>query len=570
MQPRPLTPTLSPNEKAVGGEGANGRLPLFAIVVLVIIVYWPGVHGFWGRDDFMQLASARLVGSPWPLFVQDHYVPVPGAVFRPLGFASFWLGAALFGTDYEAHAIADMLLHLGVALALFGLLLRAAIPRLLAVCCALLFALHPAVVGTALWWSARFDLLAALFVLLALNAAFDYRERGRWTALLLALLAAFAAMLSKEVGLAVLVPLSWLWLRWAWHEPAQRAQALRAIALAWLCALAYFGWRWSVLGTPASGLTGTMPVSSAIAKGLLDWLQQAPGYLAFWARSDGARRGALVVAVLVLAMAVGAAIMRHPARGTGRRRVDLAVCGLCLLVVPALLQAPVAALNAAPLRADMSVIEAAMQSRLYYLGISGAAIALAALLAPVWDTSSTRWRIAIFVPLAFAAAALGSISHADARAFAKRSMQISTVARAAVAAVGELDLPTSRCHVVFLGIDPPPEWSIYVSMDSIVKALSPDLARVGHCYFHADYVTYFHLLAAPVDTGDAAPYRPLEIDGRIVPPRRIGGLLIDYLSPPPQVDPRELASMRFLRYRDGRFDDVSADVVAGRLAVRLR
>lgn len=547
-------------------RAAPSLLAAFAIIVVIALVYWPGVHGYWGRDDFMQLAFARLVGSPWPIFVHDHYVPAPGTVFRPLGFASFWLSEALFGIDYRAHALADLVLHAGVALALFFLLRRVAVPRVLATCCVLLFALHPAVIGAALWWSARFDLLATLFILLALNAAFAYRDHARGGALFCALLCALAAMLSKEIGLVAAPLLSLLWLRWAWSDPAHRATALRAIALVWLCVIVWFGWRWSVLGTPASGLTGAMPLSQAIAKGLADWARQMPGYFSFWPRLGDVRRGTLALAAVLFALA---AYRARAANAATRRRRDLLWCGVGLILLPALLQAPVAALNAAPLSAGMSAVEAAMQSRLYYLGVGGVAIVFAAVLTPFWGEATQR-RLALAVPLMLATLTWAIVARDGAGAFAARSVAISAVAREAVVAVGALDLPRERCHVVFLDVEPAPEWSIYVSMDSVIKATSPDLERVAHCWFEANYATWFHLFAAPVDAADALPYRPLEIDGRPLPWRRIGDLAIAYVRPPERVDPAELESMRFLRWRDGRFEDVSRDVIEGRLPIRLQ
>ena len=540
-----------------------------ALVAIVAFVYWPGVHGFWGRDDFMQLAFARLIGSPWPLFTHDHF-PVPGSVFRPLGFASMWLCASLLGTSYEAHAIADLALHAAVSLTLLWLLLRAAIPRPIALLSSLLFAVHPAVIGTALWWSARFDLLSTLFILLALLAAFDYRQRLRGYALACALFAALAAMLSKEIGLSVVVAMSLLWMRWAWVEPACRARAARALALTWLIAATYLVWRWHVLGTASSGLAGAMPMHQLIAKGLLDWLQQAPGYWSFWMRLDALQRGALVIGVGVLTAGVVAACASRRAREVLKCYAELSICGLGLLLLPALLQAPIAALNAAPLTATVSVIESAMQSRLYYLGLAGAAIVLAAFATAAWHVAATKIRRISVAGIALCAIAFAAASHHNAHAFAKRSVEISAVARAAVTAVSALDLPSSRCHVVFLGVDPAPEWSLYVSMDSIVKALSPELARVRHCYFHSNYVTYFHLLGGRVDLAGVSPYRPIEDSGVVLPWRRIGDLTIGYLQLPETASANDLAQMTFLSYRDGRFVNVSGDVAAGRLVVHPR
>lgn len=545
-------------------------LAALAIVVATALVFWPGLHGFWGRDDFMQLAFARLLGTPWPLFVLDHYPAVPGSVFRPLGFASMWLCAQWFGADYPLHAGADLALHAGVALALFGLLRRAGVARALAVPCTLLFALHPAVIGTALWWSARFDLLATWFVLLALWAGLAYRERHNAAALTATLLAALAAMLSKEIGLAVLVPLTLLWAAWAWREPVQRGRACRAIALAWACGLVYLAWRGWVLGTASSGLTGDLPIGEAMLRGLAHWLAQAPGYVTYLARLGGAVSWLLALALFALVVAIVLAFRFGRPRIGWTWQVDLVLCGLALLLVPAVLQAPVAALNAAPLQAGGSVIEAAMQSRLYYLGIAGIVLALAVGLNALWERVGSGLHAALAAPLLLGVLVFGWVSHGMAGAFAARSFDIARVARETVTAVDAQALPLSRCHVVFLGVEPPPEWSIYVSMDSVVKALSDDPGRVGHCWFHADYVTYFHLMAAPVTPADALPWLPLRLQGREVPWRRVGDLVIAYLDPPDGIDTDEMARWLFLRHREGGFDDVTAQVTAGRIVPQLR
>lgn len=545
-------------------------LTMLLIVAAVAFVYWPGVYGFWGRDDYMQLALVRMVGSPWPLFTHDHFAPMPGSVFRPLGFASLWLSTALFGTDYMAQALVDLALHAGVALALFGLMTRAGIPNLLALACTLLFALHPAVLGTALWWSARFDLIATLFILLALNAAFAYRKSGGVIALLLAMIATLAAMLSKEIGLAVLVPVSLLWLHRAWREPAQRTRTVCALVLLWSSAAVYFGWRWAVLGTPTSGLAGEVPLGVAIAKGVVDWLHQMPGYLSFWSRLGAPLRMVVATAAVALVAALIVRSRQRIPRINVRTDVEVLLCGLSLFVLPALLQAPVAALNAAPLSADVSAIEAAMQSRLYYLGIAGIALAIAAVLAPRWRSSSSWRRGAIFIPLACMVLAFAGVAQHGAQAFAQRSIVISAVAREAVAAVRQLPLPATPCHVVFADIDPAPEWGIFVSMDSIVKALSPDLERVRHCVFHANYPTWFHLLDASVDPAAIAPYRALQNNGHIVPWLRLGDLAVAYMRAPLDIEPIDLARMRFLRWRDGHFEDVTDDVAARRLPLQLQ
>ncbi len=536
------------------------------IAVIVAIIYWPGVHGFWGRDDFGVLAFVRLLGSPWPLFVHDHF-PAAGWVFRPLGFASMWLCEELFGTDYRANAMFDLALHIGVSLALFCLLRRARIARVVAFAAATLFAIHPAAIGTALWWNGRFDLLASLFILIALYAAVAYRDERRLRMLAVALVAALAAMLCKEIGLVAVAGMSVLWLLWARSDPGHRATALRAVLLSWLCALLYLVWRWLVLGE-FSHILATLPLHELMTQGLLSWLQYAPGYLTFWPRLHAVSRVALAAALIVALLVAVMAVARGRLRPGLSRHADLILCGLGLLVLPALLQVPVAVWNATALQPDVSAIEAAMQSRLYYLGIVGITIMFGGVLGALWERADKTLRVCIGLPCLFASVAFAAASHSAAHAFARRSFAIAAVAREATAAVARIKLPPSGCHVAFLDMQFPVEWSVYVSADSIVKALSPDLDHVKHCWFHSNSPAYFQ--AAPATPADAAPYQPYQTDGKPAPWRTVGGVVIAYLSAPENPDPRDLAHMVFLRYRDGRFEDVSADVVAGRFAVDLQ
>ena len=542
-------------------------LSAIAIAAPVVLVYWPGLYGYWGRDDFMQLAFARLIGSPWPLFLHDHYFPGPGSIFRPLGFASFWLWQALFGTNYFAHAFADMLLHAGVSVALFRVVRLSGLERVPAVLCTLLFALHPAVLGTALWWSARFDLLAALFAFIALRAAFDYMQQRRIAFFLITLAAALAALLSKETAAALFVAVALIWLRWAWREPAYRATALRAVAALFAIAVLFFVWRWAVLGTAASGLAGEKSLTVLISKGVVDWVRYAAGYLSFWTRLGIAQR---IVAVLLAFALIGcglAAWMKRTPRSPPPRHADLLLCGLCLFLLPAVLQAPIVALNATSLRGDVSAIEAAMQSRLYYLSIGGFVIALSAVVQWIVPARTDLVRFLLIGILGIGTFTFGWASRDAASAFASRSLAPKAVAEAAAAAVDGLTLPASPCHVFLLGVEPPAEWSIYVSMDSVVKALSTDLPRIDRCFIHADYPTFFHLMGRAAEPRDAAPYRPREVGGQPLSWLHVGNAVVAYLDPPSRFDADVRGDAVFLRYEKGSFRDITAEVSEGRVVV---
>lgn len=543
-------------------------LVLAIIALPIAFVYWPGLQGFWTRDDFMQLAFARLIGSPWALFVHDHYFPVPGSIFRPLGFASFWLWQALFGTNYFAHAFADMLLHVAVSLALYRVFRASGIELVPATLFTLVFALHPAVLGTALWWSARFDLLATLFSFVAIRAALDHVRQPRWVTLLATLLAALAALLSKETALAAVVAIGLVWAHWAWTDRVHRADAARAIGALGIVTLLFLVWRWVVIGTAASGLAGDASLSAAIGKGFLDWIANLGGYLSFWPRLDLAERVALSIAAVGSMVCAGMSWTRRKSEGTSPTHGALLLCGLCLFVLPALLQAPVVALNASPLRGDVSVVEAAMQSRLYYLSIGGGVIVLSVLVHRM--LSGPRASKILLSALVVGACVFGWASRQSAIEFVHRTAAPKAMAEAAASAIDRLIPTATRCHVVLLGVEPPPEWSIYVSMDSIVKALSPDLERVERCFIHSDYVTYFYLMARDTTPDNAEPYRPHESEGRPLRWLHVGDAVVAYLDPPAAVDPATLHDMTFLRYEDGAFRDVTDDVAQGRVAVQLR
>lgn len=546
----------------------RGLVPI-VIAALIALVYWPGLHGFWTRDDFMQLAFARLVGSPWIVFVQDHYFPAPGSIFRPLGFASFWLSQALFGTDYFWNAFGDLVLHVAVSLALYRVIRAGEIDRAPAALCTLLFALHPAVLGTALWWSARFDLLAMLFGLVAVRASQDHLARPHRGVLLVALIATLAALLSKETALAAAGAVAVVWMRAAWIDHSRRIERLRDVAaLAGVVAL-FFAWRTAVLGTATTRLAGDASIVDAVGRGFVTWLSHLGGYVTFWPRSAAAV--AIVLFGYVLIALVEAYIRPGPPQDAKTRssRMDLVVVAVCLFVLPAIVQAPIAAMNATPLSADVSAVEAAMQSRLYYISIGGLTMLFAAAVGYVW-TRALLPRLVPLAALAIPVAAFAWASHSTAVAFARTTAAPRAVAEHVAAAVDRVAANAGeRCRVVVLGVEPPPEWSIYVSIDSVAKALTADLDRVGRCFIDADYVTYFNLMHGEANADDALPYTPRSANGRPIPWLRVGDMTATYLDPPANVDAATLAGIVFIRYENGAFVDVTSDVASGRLQVAL-
>jgi hypothetical protein len=503
------------------------------ILVLCTVVFWPGFSADWGRDDYMQLAMVRLIDSPWHFFTTDHF-PLPNSVFRPMGFASFWLGQTLVGSDYQGHAAISLTLYVSIALMFHALLLRFAIRPPAALAATLVFALHPVTLGTALWWSARFDILAVLFVLIALHQSrmtvLADRSRSRNRHLVLAVLALMAATLSKEIGLIGAAAAFLLFQHQAWTQRESFWPAQRVGLLCVAVVLGFMAWRTSVLGTGGSEIVGRDGLLGPLIEGLLRWFELAPAYFGFQAQLGwpSALLGAL------LALFAVALLPLNSTRGTGKRKgeshLPLLLAALCLALLPALLQAPIVRLNALPLTAETSSVEAAMQSRLYFMSLGGLSMLLALLLNRILCSAHRIRHLALLLVSSTLVVMIAVGSHQQARSFAELSDRNAELAGKALEIARTTDWPeTSPCHLVIDGINPPPEWSIYVTMDSVLKALYPDLKAIDHCFIHANYPTFYHLLNSDHAEAEAAPFEARIQEGVPLARRRIGGLTFVYL-----------------------------------------
>jgi hypothetical protein len=474
----------------------------------------------------MQLAMARLVDSPWAFFTTDHF-PLPNSVFRPMGFASFWLGQALAGTNFQGHALISFALFASTALLLFALLRRFDVGALAALLATAVFAVHPVAIGTALWWSARFDVLALLFTLIALHQAQRTVLNGRSRHLIATLLALLAAALSKEIGLIAAAACVVLFQHRAW---TQRGSFWRAQWASLLCALMvglFLGWRAAVLGTGGSGIVGSAGLWTSLSEGLMRWFSLAPAYIGFQPQlAWPAGLLALLVACLVLALLP----IGRPPPGQMRAHLPLLLIGLCLLLLPALLQAPVVRLNALTLTREMSSVEAAMQSRLFFMSVAGLVLLLALVLDRVIASGAAPRQLAALIGACASIALLAGGSHQQARDFSELSRANAELARQALRIAADLDWPSDApCHLVIDGAEPPPEWSIYVSMDSVIKALYPDLDAIDHCFVHANYPTFYHLISSEHGDAEASPFTAPDYDGSPLARRRVDGLTLVYL-----------------------------------------
>lgn len=269
---------------------------------------------------------------------------------------------------------------------------------------------------------------------------------------------------------------------------------------------------------------------------------------------------------MVLALPCLLAGMTWPGQhDTTANRSAWALAGLALLVLPAAVQAPVAAISAAPLTASMSPIDAAMQTRLYYIALTGLTLILAACISGT--RGLLRQRLAMLA-LAVLMVVPGVAAYQLADDYRGRSQAIRPMAEAAVAAVRQLPLPQDRCQIFFLDASPPAEWGRYAPFDSIVKALIPSLDKVDNCLIQTDVAPYFTLLRrGTLARTDIAPMTALPDRQDDTPLLRIGGLEVAALNLQADTDASTLDHGFFLAWDGHRFVDVTAAVHTGRKPV---
>ncbi|MFH1016624.1 MAG: tetratricopeptide repeat protein [Pseudomonadota bacterium] len=180
---------------------------LLSIVALVLVVFASNLRNGWIEDDHYQVENNPYVRSvrslPYIFSVQTwaatSWETRKSGIYRPLPMASFLLDYGLFhGRPWGSHLFND-LLHALNAVLLFLLLRRYAPPRI-AWFGALAFALHPIVVETVTWVSARFDLLSALFGLTSLLVLPrpETNPKHEWGRLAVFSLAVLGGCFSKE------------------------------------------------------------------------------------------------------------------------------------------------------------------------------------------------------------------------------------------------------------------------------------------------------------------------------------------------------------------------------------
>jgi hypothetical protein len=179
-----------------------------ALAAVVLIVFAPGLVGPFLWDDVALIPGNLIVRSlanyrAW--FARDFWDVSPELsrfgehihYYRPLITASYALDWRIGGGDPLAFHLTNNLLHAAVTVLTYALLRRWGLSLVAAACGAAVFALHPSKAESVAWISGRTDVVAMIFMLVAMVGA-SRRFRGARGGIALEVAATVLAYLSKE------------------------------------------------------------------------------------------------------------------------------------------------------------------------------------------------------------------------------------------------------------------------------------------------------------------------------------------------------------------------------------
>jgi hypothetical protein len=295
------------------------------VLLLAVLLYGPGVQGYFVSDDYLMLSAAERLHALSPLavlrevFASEYYSQLEIRMYRPLWVLTFYLQSFVSGTDYASYIAVDILLHAANALLLTSIVAAATGRTFAAVLAGTLFTAGAMHADAVLWLVSRYALMATFFSLLALRLWIAGGRRRR-----LAVLAVVAALLSGEQGIAAPPLLA----AWSLLFPDQVrggglfrrvAVALRETWLLWLLVLLYLLVRRAVLGTLLGGYPGSDKVSILSTWFVWSRLALIDAVIApvHGVHGPPAAKPALRLLGLVLAALVLVTARRRGARGAG-------------------------------------------------------------------------------------------------------------------------------------------------------------------------------------------------------------------------------------------------------------
>jgi hypothetical protein len=558
-----IVPTISAKEietnTALADTQESARNPklwtaALLLALLLIVVFRAAFSAHFLLDDFGMLAIVRFLENPLEPFVRNH---IPGGVYyRPLGMMLWWMSERMFGAQAVAHYVVNLVLHAGVAATLWSLISRFCGNRWVGLVAATCFAFHPIGVGTTLWLSDRFDLLALLFGLLGLRSALDFSRnesrRSFWMSIALLSL----SLLSKEIALSCFAAAAVVWLH-AESKPRLATRIRLCLSLV-PPVLAYLAIRSYVLVFPGAGLlVGESGAVRLLVDGLGNWFVGWLDYWTYLSRLEGWKE---IVSISALALLV-ALVLGASVRDWSLRRRQAFLAGLALWLSTGLLQVPLLAHFSVSLEESTDAINTVVSSRYFYSSLAGFLIAMAALLTPF--CLARRWaRVGAMIAISMLVVAWLPASQAAARRYRIETETQREIVDSAIHAMDKMDIPPSGCQIFLLDTN---NWSFAWISDEAIKATTPNLQRIAGCLIQTEYTPWYHIaITGPLDS---KTLRPLSLSGGMdiaSAQQPIGKARFLILNLDSEASLPSDSKARFLSWQDHTFVDVTDDVMSGR------
>src|SRR5665213_2037274 len=198
------------------------------LVFITVCAYAPVFHAGFVWDDRPCYPENPLVRSDRGLSMIWSQSPLLGSDF-PLNQTAFWLEHRFWGEHALGYHIANLSFHILASLLLWKVFARLKMPA--AWLAAMLFAVHPAAVGTVAWVSEHKNTMSLMFCLISLLLYLRFDPDEPTTAkpvlLIFSLVAFVLAMLSKTS--VVVFPVFLLLLAWWRRNRITRADLLKTL-----------------------------------------------------------------------------------------------------------------------------------------------------------------------------------------------------------------------------------------------------------------------------------------------------------------------------------------------------
>ncbi len=233
---------------AVPGWFVDGMI-LLCVVVVSALVYSNALSGEFVWDDNSQIKENELIlqgrhlgkaltSDTWAFMGPSG--EVTSKYWRPTIVIWWTANYRLFGLRAIGWHAANILLHMAVMVAAYGVLRQLSVRRRLAAAILLIFAVHPVHVESVTWISGSSDLLLAFFLLASFWSVLSALMRPSWIKWAIAIVFFFPALLAKES--AILYPVLVFIAAWATAKPGlDRRRRIMIAAMATVPFLAAAG-----------------------------------------------------------------------------------------------------------------------------------------------------------------------------------------------------------------------------------------------------------------------------------------------------------------------------------------